>query len=157
MWVSFFSRGWWFSRDHQLTLLWKNLLGREFQVRSFAAASDRSSSTLIETRRRAREFHRSVYFRAPPPGNYMGRSVDPLGYEPSNVSPSSGRTLPVHPLLIVQVVNAVLFASPCWAEGIRQQSESNRSKFYTSKPRNSAPSRGSHSVVALPRENSAWT
>ena len=36
------SRGWWFSRDHQLTLLWKNLLGREFQVRSFAAASDRS-------------------------------------------------------------------------------------------------------------------
>ena len=152
-----FPRGWWFSRDHQLTLIRKTLLGREFQVRSYAAASDRSSSTLIETRRRAHEFHRSVSVVHPPPGNYMDRSVDPLGYEPSNVSPSSGRTLPVHPLLIVQVVIAVLFASPCCAGGIRQQSESNRSKFCTSKPRNSAPSRGSHSVVALPRENFDWT
>ena len=46
----------------------ETLLGREFQVRSYAAASDRSSSTLIETRRRAHEFHRSVSVVHPPPG-----------------------------------------------------------------------------------------
>ena len=74
----------------------QNLLGLEFQVRSFAATSDGSGSlpkraptedardTQVETRRRAHEFHWSVNFRASPPreppsvpqctppGRYMG-------------------------------------------------------------------------------------
>ena len=82
------ARGWWFSRDHQLTWVLSFECGLSRHARRIGSPS------LTETRRRTREFHRSVFLTASLPGNYMGWVAPPRTCPPRRMDSTRAPSAP---------------------------------------------------------------